>query len=116
MEPQPLLPGGPPHAVELPLLVEAPAPPDALAHRVAEDPPRGRRLALVARGQHEEVGRPHAAVLHDRAFRPEALDVGMLDQADAPVDDHLRAAGVEVVPTAAALVHDLPAGVVLPEG
>jgi hypothetical protein len=51
---------------------------------------------------------PHAAVPPHGALGPKALDVVELDQPDAAVDDHLRAAGVEVVSAAATLVHDLP--------
>src|SRR6478752_1030891 len=99
MEPQPLLPGRPPHGVQFPFLVEPPDTADALAHRIAEDAPRRRRLALVAGGQHDQVRRPYAAVPHHHALGAKALDVIELDQPDAAVDDHLRAAGVEVVST-----------------
>src|SRR5919199_2680862 len=109
MEPQPRLAGGTPHAVQPPLLVEAPDAADPLAHRVAEDPPRRGRLALVTGGQHDQVGGPYRPVLHDGPGGPEALDVRVLNQPDAAIDDHLGTAGVEVVTAAAVLVHDLPA-------
>jgi hypothetical protein len=63
----------------------------------AKKPPRRGGLALVAGGEHDQVRLFHAAVLHHRAIRPEALDIGVLKQPDAPVHDHLRTAGIEVI-------------------
>src|SRR3546814_19163852 len=58
----------------------------------------------------------YAAGLHDGAPRNNTIDGGVTDQSDAAVDDHLRAAGVEIIAAAAALIHDLPAGTSLAEG
>src|SRR5580658_5655742 len=56
-----------------------------------------------------------AAAFHHRAFGSETFDVVELDQPDPAIHDQLRTSGIEIIPAAALLVHDLPAGVLRPE-
>ena len=72
-------------------------------------------LALVAGGEHDQVGGDDLAVLHPRAVGGEAVDIGKLLQRDIALDDQVGAADIEIIAAAAGEVFELPAGVVFAE-
>ena len=59
--------------------IETPDRPHPIADLIAEQPPRGGCLPLVAGGQHDQIGLFCAAVLHPRTLCSEALNIGELD-------------------------------------
>ena len=101
-----------PHVAHEALLVEAPDDADAVGDLVAAQPPDARRLLLVPRGEHHEIGRDARAIREPQAGRAERRDVARVHEPDAPLRDELRAADVDVVAAALAQVLHVEPGLV----
>ncbi len=93
--------------------VEAPDAADALRDIRAEQLREQMIGALVAGGEHEQIGLARGAVAQLQTIGYIGFDIGGLDQLDLAVRDQLGGADVEVIAAAAGAKLQRPAGAVL---